>query len=212
MKKTDIHTFIKKYNSELSIKGYSKMKKADLVRVVESTLKRSRQEVKDEWSSMKQGSFATKSGAKRSNTATKTGSKRVEVAAKSGMTAAKRAMMVKRTSDRRGGLEGSRRALESKRVVTKVDDDITINRRRNRKRNVAKRSTTNKSGVRPFPKMSAKLVVAPGAQMERMNRATSRIETKAKSGYYDMPFNKSTAARKKAIARDTALARRIRGR
>ena len=79
MKKTDIHTFIKKYNSELSIKGYSKMKKADLVRVVESTLKRSRQEIKDEWSSMKQGSFATKSGAKRSNTATKTGSKRVEV-------------------------------------------------------------------------------------------------------------------------------------
>ena len=73
MKKTDIHTFIKKYNSELSIKGYSKMKKADLVRVVESTLKRSRQEIKDEWSSMKQGSFATKSGAKRSNTATKTG-------------------------------------------------------------------------------------------------------------------------------------------
>ena len=207
MKKTDIHTFIKKYNSELSIKGYSKMKKADLVRVVESTLKRSRQEVKDEWSSMKQGSFATKSGAKRSNTATKTGSKRVEVAAKSGMTAAKRAMMVKRTSDRRGGLEGSRRALESKRVVTKVDDDITINRRRNRKR-----STTNKSGARPFPKMSAKLVVAPGAQMDQMNRATSRIETKAKSGYYDMPFNKSTAARKKAIARDTALARRIRGR
>ena len=207
MKKTDIHTFIKKYNSELSIKGYSKMKKADLVRVVESTLKRSRQEIKDEWSSMKQGSFATKSGAKRSNTATKTGSKRVEVAAKSGMTAAKRAMMVKRTSDRRGGLEGSRRALESKRVVTKVDDDITINRRRNRKR-----STTNKSGARPFPKMSAKLVVAPGAQMDQMNRATSRIETKAKSGYYDMPFNKSTAARKKAIARDTALARRIRGR
>ena len=206
MKKTDIHTFIKKYNSELSIKGYSKMKKADLVRVVESTLKRSRQEIKDEWSSMKQGSFATKSGAKRSNTATKTGSKRVEVAAKSGMTAAKRAMMVKRTSDRRGGLEGSRRALESKRVVTKVDDDITINRRRNRKR-----STTNKSGARPFPKMSAKLVVAPGAQMERMNRATSRIETKAKSGYYDMPFNKSAATRRKAIARDTALARRIRG-
>ena len=207
MKKTDIHTFIKKYNSELSIKGYSKMKKADLVRVVESTLKRSRQEVKDEWSSMKQGSFATKSGAKRSNTATKTGSKRVEVAAKSGMTAAKRAMMVKRTSDRRGGLEGSRRALESKRVVTKVDDDITINRRRNRKRN-----TTNKSGARPGPKMSGKLVVAPGAQMDHLNRATSRIETKAKSGYYDMPFNKSTAARKKAIARDTALARRIRGR
>jgi len=207
MKKTDIHTFIKKYNSELSIKGYSKMKKADLVRVVESTLKRSRQEIKDEWSSMKQGSFATKSGAKRSNTATKTGSKRVEVAAKSGMTAAKRAMMVKRISDRRGGLEGARRALESKRVVTKVDDDITINRRRNRKR-----STTNKSGARPFPKMSAKLVVAPGAQMDHLNRATSRIETKAKSGYYDMPFNKSAATRRKAIARDTALARRIRGR
>jgi hypothetical protein len=207
MKKTDIHTFIKKYNSELSIKGYSKMKKADLVRVVESTLKRSRQEIKDEWSSMKQGSFATKSGAKRSNTATKTGSKRVEVATKSGMTAAKRAMMVKRISDRRGGLEGARRALESKRVVTKVDDDITINRRRNRKR-----STTNKSGARPFPKMSAKLVVAPGAQMDHLNRATSRIETKAKSGYYDMPFNKSTAARKKGITRDTALARRIRGR
>ena len=61
-------------------------------------------------------------------------------------------------------------------------------------------------------KMSGKLVVAPGAQMDQMNRATSRIETKAKSGYYDMPSNKSTAARKKAIARDTALARRIRGR
>ena len=72
MKKTDIHTFIKKYNSELSIKGYSKMKKADLVRVVESTLKRSRQEIKDEWSSMKRGSFAAKSGTKRyTNTAMK---------------------------------------------------------------------------------------------------------------------------------------------
>ena len=29
--------------------------------------------------------------------------------------------------------------------------------------------------------------------------------------YYDMPFNKSAATRRKAIARDTALARRIRG-
>ena len=167
MKKTDIHTFIKKYNSELSIKGYSKMKKADLVRVVESTLKRSRQEIKDEWSSMKQGSFATKSGTKRyTNTAMKTGAKssaKKEVAAKSG-------------------------------------------------RSAARTNTAMKSGARAGPKMNAKLVVAPGAQMERMNRATSRIETKAKSGYYDMPFNKSAATRRKAIARDTALARRIRGR
>ena len=50
------------------------MKKTDLVRVVESTLKRSRQEIKDEWSSMKRGSFAAKSGTKRyTNTAMKTG-------------------------------------------------------------------------------------------------------------------------------------------
>ena len=45
--------FVRKYNSELAIKGYTKLTKASLFQRIENTLKRSRTELKREWASMK---------------------------------------------------------------------------------------------------------------------------------------------------------------
>ena len=44
--------FVRKYNSELAIKGYTKLTKASLFQRIENTLKRSRTELKREWASM----------------------------------------------------------------------------------------------------------------------------------------------------------------
>ena len=49
MKHTEIKAFVRKYNNEISIKGYSKMRKADLAAAVNSALTRSRKELKQEW-------------------------------------------------------------------------------------------------------------------------------------------------------------------
>ena len=38
MKHTEAKAFVRKYNAELSIRGYSKMKKADLERTIESKI------------------------------------------------------------------------------------------------------------------------------------------------------------------------------
>ena len=48
MKHTELKAFVKKYNSEFIIKGYSKMK----MDAVTAKLKKSRQEIKKEWESM----------------------------------------------------------------------------------------------------------------------------------------------------------------
>ena len=44
MKHTDIKAFVRKYNSEFAIRGYSKMRKADLLSAVTTALSRSRKE------------------------------------------------------------------------------------------------------------------------------------------------------------------------
>ena len=49
MKHTEIKAFVRKYNNEISIKGYSKMRKADLAAAVNSALTHSRKELKQEW-------------------------------------------------------------------------------------------------------------------------------------------------------------------
>ena len=65
--------FVRKYNSELAIKGYTKLTKASLFQRIENTLKRSRTELKREWASMKSRPSAD------SNMAVKRGPKRSEV-------------------------------------------------------------------------------------------------------------------------------------
>ena len=50
--------FVRKYNSELAIKGYTKLTKTSLFQRIEDTLKRSRTELKREWASMKSGPAA----------------------------------------------------------------------------------------------------------------------------------------------------------
>ena len=144
---------MRKYNSELAIKGYTKLTRASLFQRIENTLKRSRTELKREWASMKSRPSAD------SNMAVKRGPKRAEVKPAS----AKRAS-AKRASAKLGPKKGP-------------------------------------------VKFTSKIVVAPGAQSERLNDATDRITNKLKGNYY----NQSTTARKNAIRRDTALARRIRG-
>jgi len=53
MKHTEAKAFVRKYNAELSIRGYSKMKKADLERTIESKINKSREELQREWSVLK---------------------------------------------------------------------------------------------------------------------------------------------------------------
>jgi hypothetical protein len=55
MKHTEAKAFVRKYNAELAIRGYSKMKKADLQKTIENKLSRSREELQREWSALKAG-------------------------------------------------------------------------------------------------------------------------------------------------------------
>ena len=55
MKHKDAQAFVRKYNTELAIKGYSKMRKADLFNLIDSKLKHNRIELQQEWKSMKAG-------------------------------------------------------------------------------------------------------------------------------------------------------------
>ena len=158
--------FVRKYNSELAIKGYTKLTKASLFQRIENTLKRSRTELKREWASMKSRPSAD------SNMAVKRGPKRADSN-----------MAVKRGPKRAVAKPASAKRASAKPASAKL-------------------------GPKKGPvKFTSKIVVAPGAQSERLNDATDRITNKLKGNYY----NQSTTARKNAIRRDTALARRIRG-
>ena len=55
MKHKDAQAFVRKYNTELAIKGYSKMRKADLFSLIDSKLKHNRIELQQEWKSLKAG-------------------------------------------------------------------------------------------------------------------------------------------------------------
>ena len=55
MKHKEAQAFVRKYNTELAIKGYSKMRKADLFNMIDSKLKHNRIELQQEWKSMKAG-------------------------------------------------------------------------------------------------------------------------------------------------------------
>ena len=185
--------FVRKYNSELAIKGYTKLTRASLFQRIENTLKRSRTELKREWASMKSRPSAD------SNMAVKRGPKRADsnMAVKRGPKRADSNMAVKR---------GPKRGSDSNMAV-----------KRGPKRAVAKPASAKRASAKPASaklgpkkgpvKFTSKIVVAPGAQSERLNDATDRITNKLKGNYY----NQSTTARKNAIRRDTALARRIRG-
>ena len=172
--------FVRKYNSELAIKGYTKLTKASLFQRIENTLKRSRTELKREWASMKSRPSAD------SNMAVKRGPKRADSN-----------MAVKR---------GPKRGSDSNLAVKRGPKRAEV-KPASAKRASAKRASA-KLGPKKGPvKFTSKIVVAPGAQSERLNDATDRITNKLKGNYY----KQSAAARRKAIIRDTALARRIRG-
>ena len=185
--------FVRKYNSELAIKGYTKLTRASLFQRIENTLKRSRTELKREWASMMKSRPSADS-----NMAVKRGPKRADsnMAVKRGPKRADSNMAVKR---------GPKRA----------DSNMAV--KRGPKRAVAKPASAKRASAKPASaklgpkkgpvKFTSKIVVAPGAQSERLNDATDRITNKLKGNYY----NQSTTARKNAIRRDTALARRIRG-
>ena len=49
MKQAEIKAFVRKYNSEFAIKGYSKMKKQPLTDEVKSVISKSRAEIQKEW-------------------------------------------------------------------------------------------------------------------------------------------------------------------
>ena len=49
MKHAEIKAFVRKYNSEFAIKGYSKMKKQPLTDEVKSVISKSRAEIQKEW-------------------------------------------------------------------------------------------------------------------------------------------------------------------
>ena len=166
--------FVRKYNSELAIKGYTKLTKASLFQRIENTLKRSRTELKREWASMK------------SRPATKP---------------------KKMTGFKTGKAVGKPRPREMAMKTGTPVGDSNMAVKRGAKRSVLKPASAKRGPKKGPVKFSSNIVVAPGAQTERLNDATDRITNKVKSGYY----KQSAAARRKAIIRDTALARRIRG-
>ena len=49
MKHTELKSFVRKYNSEFAIKGYSKMKKQPLTDEVKRVISKSRAEIQKEW-------------------------------------------------------------------------------------------------------------------------------------------------------------------
>ena len=55
MQHTEAKAFVRKYNAELAIRGYSKMRKADLQKTIESKINKSREELQREWESLKAG-------------------------------------------------------------------------------------------------------------------------------------------------------------
>ena len=59
MKHTEAKAFVRKYNAELAIRGYSKMRKADLQKTIESKIDKSREELQREWESLKAGPART---------------------------------------------------------------------------------------------------------------------------------------------------------
>ena len=75
MKHAEAKAFVRKYNSELAIRGYSKMKKADLAATIERKLNESREELKREWAALKAGPkpMAVKQGQKARQTGIKSG-------------------------------------------------------------------------------------------------------------------------------------------
>ena len=179
--------FVRKYNSEMAIKGYTKMNKTSLFQRIEDTLKRSRTELKREWASMKSGPSAKPKKMTGFKTGKAVGKPRPrEMAMKTGTPVGDSNMAVKR---------GAKRSASNMAV------------KRGAKRSVLKTASAKRGPKKGPVKFSSKIVVAPGSQTERLNDATDRITNKVKSGYY----KQSAAARRKAIIRDTALARRIRG-
>ena len=75
MKHAEAKAFVRKYNSELAIRGYSKMKKADLAATIERKLNESHEELKREWAALKAGPkpMAVKQGQKARQTGIKSG-------------------------------------------------------------------------------------------------------------------------------------------
>ena len=54
MKQAEIKAFVRKYNSEFAIKGYSKMKKQPLTDEVKRVISKSRAEIQQEWRELNQ--------------------------------------------------------------------------------------------------------------------------------------------------------------
>ena len=202
--------FVRKYNSELAIKGYTKLTKASLFQRIENTLKRSRTELKREWASMKSRPATKPKKMTGFKTGKAVGKPRPrEMAMKTGTPVGDSNMAVKR------GAKRSDSNMAVKRGPKRADSNMAV--KRGPKRAVAKPASAKRASAKPASaklgpkkgpvKFTSKIVVAPGAQSERLNDATDRITNKLKGNYY----KQSAAARRKAIIRDTALARRIRG-
>ena len=64
MKQAEIKDFVRKYNSEFAIKGYSKMKKQPLTDEVKRVISKSRAEIQQEWRELNRARQQPKKKAK----------------------------------------------------------------------------------------------------------------------------------------------------
>ena len=64
MKHTELKSFVRKYNSEFAIKGYSKMKKQPLTDEVKRVISKSRAEIQKEWRELNRARQQPKKKAK----------------------------------------------------------------------------------------------------------------------------------------------------
>ena len=125
MKHTEAKAFVRKYNSELAIRGYSKMKKADLAATIERKLDQSRAELKREWAALKAGPkpMAVKQGQKARQTGIKSRPPSADTAKSAAAAARARVGSgMKRPAAKRAAVKKPKTATEKRRAEDKTDD------------------------------------------------------------------------------------------
>jgi|TARA_B110000211_G_scaffold84343_1_gene98833 hypothetical protein len=234
MKHKDAQAFVRKYNTELAIRGYSKMKKADLFSLIDAKLKHNRIELQQEWKALKAGPerpMAVKQGPraggpmppKKKQMGVKTPKQR-PMAVKQGPRAGS-AGMAKRT----GGAPGGRRFVYPKSGNKPKGMTITQWRTDPKNKSRTREVYSGASGVNPgrvggdgktstkTKSRTTKKAVPRAFSRKSQNAADDAWHARNKDTSGQAQVNRLNAVtdrltRREAIQRDKERTRRIRGR
>ena len=222
MKHKDAQAFVRKYNTELAIRGYSKMKKADLFSLIDAKLKHNRIELQQEWKALKAGPRADVPKKKQMGVKTP---KQRPMAVKQGPRAGS-AGMAKRT----GGAPGGRRFVYPKSGNKPKGMTITQWRTDPKNKSRTREIYSGASGVNPgrvggdgktSTKTKSRTVSfatkKPVAKRSSQNAADDAWHARNKDTSGQAQVNRLNAVtdrltRRAAMQRDKERIRRIRGR